>query len=329
MKKPFDVAVIGAGSFGTSVAIHIAKAPYKVVLWGRNTGQLKQMHQQKENSQYLPGATFPDTLSIETNLDQAVKQAKHVILAVPSHAFAPLLSQITIPLEKVTWLTKGINPTDNRFLHQLILDKNPNTVFGVLSGPSFAKEVAKGMPTALTLAHNDESYAKEIHTLLHHQAMRVYFSNDFQGVQLAGAMKNVLAIAVGVSDGLGFGANARSALITRGLNEMHSLGKAFQAKERTFMGLTGLGDLLLTATDNQSRNRRFGLALGSGKSPDEAALAIGQVVEGRFNTEQICALGTEKNINLPICHIVRDIINQTLTPHAAVEQLLKRPATYE
>lgn len=327
--KPFDVAVIGAGSFGTAIAIHIAKAPHKVVLWGRNTTQLEQMHLQRENTDYLPGAIFPESLSIENDLEQAIKLSKHVILAIPSHAFAPLLCQISAPLEKVSWLTKGINPADNRFLHQLVLERNPNTHFGVISGPSFAKEIAKGMPTALTLAHNNEGYAKSIHPLFHHGAVRVYFSNDYQGVQLAGAMKNVLAIAVGVSDGLGFGANARSALITRGLNEMHSLGKIFNANERTFMGLTGLGDLLLTATDNQSRNRRFGLALGQGDSPEQAAKAIGQVVEGHFNTEQICKLGIEHQVNLPICNVVREIINQTLTPDAAVWQLLKRPATYE
>lgn len=327
--KPFDVAILGAGSFGSAIAIHIANASNKVVLWGRNKEQLKQMTEKRENTQYLPDIKFPPSLVTESSLNKAIEQSKHVIIAIPSHAFQDLLEDIKSPLTKISWLTKGINPQNNAFLHELVINKYPKASFSIISGPSFAKEVAKGLPTALTLAHNNEPYAKEVHAYLHSQSFRVYFSKDYIGVQLAGAMKNVLAIAVGVSDGLGFGANARAALITRGLNEMKTLGKAFNAKERTFTGLTGLGDLLLTATDNQSRNRRFGLALGEGLTPEQACSKIGQVVEGRFNANQICSLGQQKNIDLPICNIVSQIISGLLTPGAAVKRLLERPATYE
>lgn len=327
--KPFDIAILGAGSFGSAIAIHIARASHRVVLWGRNKEQLDKMILDNENSHYLPGVKFPKTLSIEHDLNTAVEHAKHVIIAVPSHAFSTLWASIKKPLTQISWLTKGIDPTSYDFLHTLVIEKHPTISFAVISGPSFAKEVAAGLPTALTLAHNNDSYAQEIHHYFHRKSFRVYYSNDFIGVQLAGAMKNVIAIAVGVSDGLGFGANARAALITRGLKEMQKLGSAFSAKEKTFMGLTGLGDLLLTATDNQSRNRRFGLALGEGISSVDAINKIGQVVEGRFNAEQICSLGKKKQIELPICHIVSQIIAEKITATEAVNFLLDRPATYE
>ncbi len=325
----FDIAILGAGSFGTAVAVHLARQNHKVILWGRNKSQINQMTSKHENSLYLPDIKLPNNLILSSELTQAVTKAKYLIIAMPSHAFADLISKLPNNIEQLCWLTKGIEPKTNAFLHEIVLQKYPKSDFAILAGPSFAKEVAKGMPTALTLASNNEKYSEELHSYLHSKSFRVYKSKDYIGVQLAGAMKNVLAIAVGVSDGLGYGANARAALITRGLNEMRSLGKSFKAQELTFMGLTGIGDLLLTATDNQSRNRRFGLALGSGKSPDDAAKEIGQVVEGRFNAVQVSQLGNQKNVDLPICNAVSKLINNEITAKEAVEFLLRRPATYE
>lgn len=327
--KPFDIAVLGAGSFGTAIATHLARLNHHVVLWGRDPKQIEQMAKSHQNDRYLPEISLPSNLSFSHSLVQTINNADHLIIATPSHAFKNLIEQIKTPVSEICWLAKGIEPKSYAFLHEVVTEAFPNCAFGILSGPSFAKEVANGMPTAVTLACNNSDYAIKLQQLFHSPTFRVYLSKDYIGVQLAGAMKNVLAIAVGVSDGLGFGANARAALITRGLNEMQNLGKAFNADEHTFMGLTGLGDLLLTATDDQSRNRRFGLALGKGLSSTEATKSIGQVVEGRYNADQVCALGQQKKISLPICTVVSQLINQKITPQLAVEQLLNRPPTYE
>lgn len=327
--KPFDIAIIGAGSFGTAIAIHLAQQEHNILLWGRNPEHVEQMASLRQNARYLPGIVFPPSLALTHDLNHAVEVSEHIVLAVPSHAFGDMVAKLPFSLTKLCWLTKGLDPKTNVFLHQIVQQKYPKLSFAILSGPSFAKEVAQGLPTALTLAGNDSDYIHSLHRYFHGDNFRVYLSNDYVGVQLAGAVKNVLAIAVGVSDGLGFGANTRAALITRGLSEMQRLGLCFGALEKTFIGLTGLGDLLLTATDNQSRNRRFGLELGQGKSPQEAAQAVSQVIEGRDNAIQVCALGQAKKVTLPICTTVNAIIQQQLTARKAVATLLKRPATYE
>ena len=325
----FDVAILGAGSFGTAVAIHLAQHQKKVMLWGRDKNQISVMQAEKVNNKYLPGIPLPANIAPEASLQTAISNAKHLILSVPSHVFAELLKELPDNIKQLIWLTKGIDPNTDQFLHERVLERYPTANFGILSGPSFAKEVARNMPTAVTLACNNSAYAKEMQALLHTPTLRVYLSEDYVGIQLASAMKNVLAIAVGISDGLGYGANARAALITRGLHEMQSLGNAFNANPKTFTGLTGLGDLVLTATDNQSRNRRYGLAIGGGQNTLQAAKEIEQVVEGQHNAKQICALGKAKNIELPICTMVNKLINQHITPDVAVKTLLNRPASYE
>jgi glycerol-3-phosphate dehydrogenase (NAD(P)+) len=248
---------------------------------------------------------------------------------VPSHAFVETIDKIPNEIKQIAWLTKGLEPKSSRFLSSVVLEKSPNALIAILQGPSFAKELALGLPTAITLAHNDHSFGQKVQSLIHTPPLRVYLSDDIIGVQLAGAVKNVLAIAVGISDGLGFGANTKAALITRGLNEMARLGAKLNANKATFMGLAGLGDLLLTATDDQSRNRRFGLLLGQGMSTAHALSEIKQVVEGIHNVEQVLALSKSVHIELPICETVSRILNNKISAKDAVSALLNRPKSYE
>lgn len=324
------IALLGAGSWGTAIALHLAQAGHQVLLWGHNPSHVARMQQEKANHRYLPDCAFPPNLIPIDDLDLCLEQANELIIAVPSHAFAALLPRIKAPLKGISWLTKGVDPTSHQLLHQLVAQHfGPHLPVAIISGPSFAKEVAQFLPTALTVASNNESYQKKMHHLLHHHNMRVYLSDDLIGIQLSGAVKNVLAIACGISDGLGFGANAKAALITRGLAEMSRLGLSFGAKQETFLGLAGVGDLVLTCTDNQSRNRRFGLLLGQGITIIEAEQQIGQVVEGKYNAAQICVLAHEQGIEMPICEQVNALLNNTITPKAAVMQLMTRPAKEE
>lgn len=324
------LAILGAGSWGTAVAIHLAKVGHKVLLWGHNPQHVAQMTEEKANTRYLPEISFPKGLIPSSDLKQCVREAEFVIIAVPSHAFAELLNQIDKPAQGLTWLTKGVDPKSHVLLSELVTKRFGNAYpQAIVSGPSFAKEVARFLPTALTLAGNNATYQKSIHQLFHHHNIRVYLSDDFIGVQLCGAIKNILAIACGISDGLGYGANAKAALITRGLAEMSRLGLSFGAKQDTFLGLAGVGDLVLTCTDNQSRNRRFGLELGQGTSIEEAAIKIGQVVEGAHNAAQICALAKAHQIEMPICEQVNALLQNEISPETAVTNLMKRPARGE
>ncbi len=324
-----DIAILGAGSWGTAVAIHLARLNHKVLLWGHKKAHIAKLKLEHCNNQYLPNCPFPPSLEVVEDLSAAVSDARHLMVAVPSHAFSALLQKLPESTDALSWLTKGIDPKSLSLLHQVADKRFPNCQFAAISGPSFAKEVAIGLPTAITLASNDQNYAKELQTLLHSENFRVYFSKDYIGVEIAATVKNVLAIAVGISDGLGFGANARAALITRGLKEMARLGVALGASESSFMGLAALGDLMLTATDNQSRNRRFGLALGQGQTPLKAAKTIGQVVEGRFNATQVCTLAHQYHQNLPVCESVAHILEAKLSVKDAVKELLNRPVSYE
>lgn len=324
------IAILGAGSWGTAVAIHLAKVGHKVLLWGHTPEQVALMIKERSNSTYLPNAPFPENLIPISDLNSCLKQADFTFIAVPSHAFAELLSQIHTAPAGLTWLTKGVDPRTNRLLSELVAERfGTNFPVALLSGPSFAKEVACFLPTALTLASNELHYQKEIHQIVHHQNIRVYLSDDMIGVQLCGAVKNILAIACGVSDGLGFGSNAKAALITRGLAEMSRLGLCLGARQETFLGLAGVGDLVLTCTDDQSRNRRFGLLLGANQTIEDAEAQIGQVVEGKHNAAQICALAREHQIDMPICDVVYKLLQKEISAQQAVSQLMNRPAKEE
>ncbi|MCX7114945.1 MAG: NAD(P)-dependent glycerol-3-phosphate dehydrogenase [Gammaproteobacteria bacterium] len=324
--KAATFAILGAGSWGTAVAIHLAKAKHRVLLWGPTKDALLQMEKTRTNERYLPDIPFPTTLLPQPDLAACLKEADEVCIAAPSHAFHAVLDTLTTPPKHgLLWLTKGMDPDTHLLLSQLVKSKwGADFPCAMLSGPSFALEMARGLPTAVSLACDNPSYQKRLLPYFQHAALRVYLSQDLIGVQLCGVVKNVLAIACGMSDGLGFGANAKAALITRGLAEMRRLGLAMGAMEQTFIGLAGIGDLVLTCTDNQSRNRRFGLALGQGDSPHAALAKINQVVEGRHNAAQVVALAEQYHLSLPICEAVLQVLQDKQTPQEAATYLIHK-----
>lgn len=332
MKKNTQFAVLGAGSWGTALAIHLARNGHSTLLWGKDTASLDQFKQDRCNTTYLPGINFPENLQIEIDLTQAVRNSSHILLVVPSHAFIDMIMQLkTIaPLSAgLIWATKGLAPNTHQLLHQVVQEHFPKIPYAVLSGPSFAKEVALNLPTAVTIAGSTLAFAQEQASFFHSKTFRVYTSTDVNGVEIAGAMKNVLAIAVGMADGLKLGANTRSAIITRGLAEIVRLGQALGGKLETFMGLAGMGDLVLTCTDNQSRNRRFGLALGEGRDKDQAVREIGQVVEGVRTAKEIKFLADKYKIEVPITEQVYKVIYEGLLPAQAANNLLSRDPKQE
>ena len=324
-----SVTVLGAGSYGTALAICLARNNTPTVLWGRDARQLSVMADSRQNERYLPGAPFPEALSIESDLATAIAQSRDILVVVPSHAFKGMLEQLAPLLhdsQRIVWATKGLEPGSGRLLKEVALevlgDKYP---LAVLSGPTFAKEMAAGLPTAISLSSTDDEFIDAMAAKLYcARSFRVYKNPDFTGVQLGGAVKNVIAIGAGLADGLGFGANARTALITRGLAELTRLGVQAGAQPETFMGMAGLGDLVLTCTDNQSRNRRFGLALGKGTSVDNAMEEIGQVVEGYRNTEEVVILARKLDVEMPICEQIYAVLYEGKSPKDAALALLGR-----
>lgn len=324
------IAILGAGSWGTAVAIHIAQSGHHVMLWGRNPQHVAEMREARCNIRYLPNNPFPEHLTVTDNINDCIDKATQMIIAVPSHAFVDILNIIPKPQHGLSWLTKGLDPQSHDLLSKLVAQKlGESFPIAIISGPSFAREVAQGLPTALVLASNNPSYSQTIHALLHQRSCRVYDSNDLIGIQWCGAIKNVIAIACGVSDGLNYGANARAALITRGLAEMRRIGTHFGGRQETFMGLAGVGDLVLTCTDDQSRNRRFGLHIGRGIACVDAEKQIGQVVEGKHNAIQIDALAQKYKIDMPICHQIHVLLEGKTTPKEAFTYLMSRPAREE
>ncbi|MCR9192090.1 MAG: NAD(P)-dependent glycerol-3-phosphate dehydrogenase [Gammaproteobacteria bacterium] len=330
MPNKTSIAILGAGSWGTAVAIFLATKGYQTLLWSKNSAHVKEMQKKHRNERYLPQTPFPETLEVHTDLTHCVTQATHVVIAVPSHAFAELLQEIPQPKLGLAWLTKGIDPQSHQLLNELVKQQWGETYpTVVISGPSFAKEVAMGLPTALVVASQHSEYQCQIRDLLHAPNMRVYLSEDINGVQLCGVVKNILAIACGISDGIGYGANAKAALITRGLAEMQRLLHAFHARPETCLSLAGVGDLVLTCTDNQSRNRRFGLLLGEGTESHAAEKSIGQVVEGKYNAAQVSTLAQQHQIDMPICQEVHAVLEGQRSPKEAVALLMNRPPKEE
>lgn len=325
-KKTF--AVLGAGSWGTALALLLADNGHPTTLWAHNPSHAELLQRDRCNDRYLPGVEFPTALEVTSELTEVVPAADVVLLVVPSHAFRETLHKIKPlmrPQQKVAWGTKGLEPDTRKLLHQLAREElGDNIPIAVVSGPTFAKEVAHKLPGAVAVASEDQDFALQLARALHNDYFRAYTSNDIIGVEIGGAVKNVLAIAAGTADGLGFGANARAALITRGVAEILRLGIALGAQHETFMGLTGLGDLVLTCTDDQSRNRRLGLALGQGKNLDETIQAIGQVVEGINTSREIHALAKDHNVDMPITEQVYLILHQGHTPREAVQALMER-----
>ncbi len=322
------VTVIGAGSWGTALAILLARNGIPTLLWGRDEAAMAQMALTRENRRYLPGAQFPANLTPTADLPSALCQTTELLLSVPSHAFRHTLAATRpylSPAVPVAWATKGLEPDSLKLLHEVAAELlSPQWPVAVISGPTFAKEVAQGLPTAVTVASPEMAVAERVAARLHGGTFRAYTSTDIIGVELGGAIKNVLAIAAGIADGLGFGANTRAALITRGLAELMRLGQACGGRAETFMGLAGLGDLILTCTDDQSRNRRAGLALGHGKGVEQALASIDQVVEGIGTAQTVHRLAQREGVEMPIAEQVYRVIYHHLSPSEAVQTLFAR-----
>lgn len=287
------------------------------------------MAQARRNEKYSLNAPFPAALGVTANLTAALDAAEVVLLVVPSHAFRSMLValvQTGVALKGLAWATKGFELETGLLPHQVVAAVMPRDFpTAVLAGPTFASEVGAGLPSAMTIASRNEDYALRLAEAISTDTFRAYTSTDIVGVEVGGATKNVFAIGAGISDGLGFGANTRIALLTRGLAEMTRLGLALGAQKDTFMGLAGMGDLVLTCTDNQSRNRRFGLALAAGKGVDEALRAIGQVVEGYYGARSVRVVAARLGVDMPIVEQIYRVIYEGLAPEKAVAALMRRP----
>jgi glycerol-3-phosphate dehydrogenase (NAD(P)+) len=316
------VAVLGAGAWGTAIAAVLA-ARLEVALWARDRAQAESMARLRRNERYLPGVEIPASVKVSADFPQ---DADLVLAATPVAGLREIVARLNKNAALV-WLCKGFEEGTGALPHQVV--EPVVSRCGALSGPSFAAEVARGLPCALTLAARDAGFAREAAALLHGGRMRVYYSADLIGVEIGGAVKNVMAIAAGISDGLGLGANARAALITRGLAEIARLGVAMGASTETIFGLTGAGDLILTATGDLSRNRRVGLQLASGVPLEKILGDLGHVAEGVHSAREVAKLAQARQVDMPVSDAVNAVLQGTLTPKAAVEQLLSRDPKQE
>ena len=333
--NPQKIAVLGAGAWGTALAIHLAKAGHEVTLWAHSSERVQALKSQNENARYLPGIKLPENLQISDALTEIIPSVDAVLVVVPSDVFRGVLKNISglLASDKVhiAWATKGFEPESQRLLHQVALEVLGND-FGVtaLSGPTFADEVAKGLPTAMVSASSDEAEAQYWADAFHFAAFRMYTQTDIVGVEVGGAYKNIMAIATGLSDGLGLGANARAALVSRGMVEMMRFGQELGGQSETLMGLAGLGDLVLTCTDDLSRNRRFGKRLAqTNQSAQSVIEEIGQVVEGVKAVIAVKQIASELDLDLPIMEQVYRIVSEQSTPKEAALALLARSGKSE
>lgn len=326
--KKLPMAVLGAGSWGTALSILLAKNGQDLHLWDRDQALLTEISKARSNTRYLPDIPLPSNIRISPTLKEALENVQDILIVVPSHGFAEALRNMKPYLRskhRLVWASKGLELETGQFLHQVAERELGNERdYAVLSGPSFAREVALGLPTAVCIASRNSRFAEELAMRFSDNTFRAYTTDDIIGVQLGGVVKNVLAVAVGLSDGVKFGANARAALITRGLAEMMRLGQALGARRETLMGLAGCGDVILTCTDNQSRNRRFGLALARGLTESQALQEIGQVVEAVYNVEQLSRLAKLNQVELPIVEQVFGVMKHGVSPSKAIKELFKR-----
>jgi len=327
------LAILGAGSWGTALAILAARNGCQTLLWGHHEAHIQHLKTTHCNHRYLPDVIFPATLEFTADLNEAARFSSTLLICVPSHAFENTLSAIKPYLPstvRIAWATKGFNPKNGMLMHEVVATLFSDTLpVAIISGPSFAGEVAANLPTAITIASFQAEFAQDLTEIFHSGRFRTYTSTDVIGVEVGGAVKNVLAIAAGIADGLNLGANTRSALITRGLTEIIRLGLQLGGKQDTFMGLAGLGDLILTCTDNQSRNRRLGLALGQGHNIDSAIAQIGQEIEGVSAAKETYLLAQKFNIDMPITEQTYKVLYEQLDPLTAVENLLSRETKSE
>ena len=328
-----SIAVLGAGSWGTALALVLARNGQTVLLWDKHEALLEEIISTRRNIRYLPEVSLPSNIVVCRTLEETLKGStsgdppRDILVVVPSHVFGKALQGLSNFIDddhRILWATKGLEPHTGNFLHVVAMrELGAERPYAVLSGPSFAKEVAINLPTAVTIASRNLKFADELAVRFNQETFGVYTTDDIIGVQLGGVVKNVLAVAVGISDGVQFGANARAALITRGLAEMMRLGETLGARRETLMGLAGCGDVILTCTDNQSRNRRFGLALAAGKTKSQALEEIGQVVEAVYNVEQLCQIAKMNHVELPIAEQVFRVMNG-LSPQEALRSLFQR-----
>jgi len=319
-----NITVLGAGAWGTAIAVSLSTR-HEVVLWGRDPEQCRAIAAARCNQRYLPEIALPPQLRIEPQFAAAIAAAELVLVATPTAALRDMLARLAPLRKSVVWLCKGFELQSAELPHQIAARVlAPGSACGVLSGPSFALEVARGLPTALTLASADSVFSQATARALHGSRLRVYFSSDIAGVEIGGAVKNVMAIATGIADGLGLGANARAALITRGLAEITRLGVRLGGRPETFTGLTGAGDLILTCTGELSRNRRVGLALAQGKKLDDILRELGHVAEGVYTAAAVEKRALELGIDMPITRAVCAVLFGKVSPRDAVEQLLAR-----
>jgi glycerol-3-phosphate dehydrogenase (NAD(P)+) len=327
------ITILGAGSWGTALALYLARRGQVVNLWSYEIAEIAALLAERTNSQFLPGFHFPDLIRPTANLAEATKNIEDVIVAVPSvgfHEVLIMLKSLISPNIRIVCATKGLEEDTGQLLHEVteeVLGKSRQ--FAIISGPSFAREVASGLPTAVVIASKHPEFLNSLVQRFKSPIFITYTSDDVIGVEIGGVVKNVLAIATGISDGLNFGANARTALITNGLLEMIRLGIAVGAKQETFIGLSGVGDLILTATDNQSRNRRLGISLGSGKDLETAEKEIGQVVEGKRNAELVALLANRHGVDMPICRTVWQVLQGKLSIDEAMKQFFTEVAKEE
>jgi glycerol-3-phosphate dehydrogenase (NAD(P)+) len=318
--------VLGAGAWGTAIA-SVLSSRVEVALWARDPAQAESIARTRHNERYLPGIALPGSVVVTSSLSQALDRAALVLAATPVAGLREVLQKVAQPL---VWLCKGFEEGSGLLPHEIAAQtRGANGRCGALSGPSFAAEAARGLPCALTLAARDAGFAREAAAMVHGGRMRVYYSTDLVGVEIGGAVKNVMAIAAGISDGLGLGLNARAALITRGLAEMARLGAAMGGSAETFFGLAGAGDLILTATGDLSRNRRVGLELAQGKPLAQILANLGHVAEGARSAKEVARLARAKGVDMPVSDAVNAVLENRLTPAAAVQSLLARDPKQE
>ncbi|MBK8283657.1 MAG: NAD(P)-dependent glycerol-3-phosphate dehydrogenase [Ahniella sp.] len=322
------LAVLGAGSWGTALAMVLARHGVRTTLWGRDAAAMADMARTRRNNRYLPDSEFPESLAVTADLAHALHDADDWLLVTPSHAFREVL-ELALATgfrpQGLSWATKGFEPGTGRFLHEVATDLiGTELPLAIVTGPSFAREVAAGLPTAVTVHSENENYADQVAKRLHGPGFRAYTGNDVIGAELGGAMKNVLAVATGVADGMQLGLNARAGMITRGLNEMIRVCHALGGKPETLMGLAGVGDLVLTCTGDLSRNRRLGLALGRGVPLRQAVREIGQVVESVQTANEVMRIALKHNLDLPITEQVSRVLNEEITPAEGLKALMAR-----
>lgn len=326
------IAVIGAGSWGTALAISLAESGHAVSLWTRRQEHAEAMKADGENKKYLPGIAFPESLKVADTMEAAIVGAELVMFSTPAQGFRSVLNQAKPYLTKdmvLVNVAKGIEQKSLKRLSEIAEETIPGVKYVVLSGPSHAEEVGKLMPTTIVAAAEDLELAEFVQDIFMTEALRIYTNTDVVGVELGGALKNIIALGAGVSDGMGFGDNAKAALMTRGMTEMSRLGVALGAKEETFAGLTGMGDLIVTCTSMHSRNRRCGIMIGEGMTPQDAVAHVGMVVEGMFTAEAAYELARKVGVEMPITEAIYGVINGTVNAREAVIALMTRQRKHE